>query len=549
MSKRNWKASLVGLMFLVACGPADPPKDFGDISGVEEIGQPIAALTTAPTFATGTLTITLAAGGETCIISKHAVSGNILVNDVVTTGATAVTVKNIAITGGAGADIIILDFANGTFAPGVLAGPGITATLAAGANLFKIRGASSTADTITVGGTNAATDIAFNVDAFKDISVAHSGGTCAYTYSLGGGADVFNALAGTYGTGGVAYTGDQTVYGGLGDDTLTGGDGNETFYGDVGNDTLNGGTAVADGDVYNGGAGTDTVTYAARTLALDITVGAGADDGDTASTETDDIKVDVEIVRGGTGGDTFTGFSGDQTFYGGAGDDTFLMGLLASTGAGNDTVYGEGGTDTVSYAARLAGVTVTMDLNVANDGDTATSELDNIRDDVEKLICPTAAVANTVTGNGLDNTLTGGAGLDTLSGGAGDDTLVMGATGGIGAGADVLNGGAGTDTVDFTNFGAVITVTMDSVASATMSKVINLDVENLKCPSASICTATGNASNNHFWGSTAVDVVDMGGGDDWYETGGANDNVTCGDGSDIVTGTGTIVNAAADCEL
>ncbi|HEY1098601.1 MAG TPA: calcium-binding protein, partial [Myxococcota bacterium] len=344
---------------LTGCGPMEEPKDVGDVSGVEEIGQPLAALATAPTFASGTLTIALAAGGETAIVSRHAVSGNILVNDVATTGATATAVKNVAITGGAGDDTVILDFANGTFAPGVTGGPGITVALAGGTNVFKLRGASATGDTITVGGSATAVDIAFNIDAFKDIAVT-SGSAVALTFSLGGGNDIYNALSGANGTGGAAFAGDATIYGGLGDDTLTGGDGDETFYGDLGNDTLNGGTSNADGDVYNGGGGSDTVTYAARSAALTITVGAGAADGETA-TETDDIKGDVEIVRGGSGIDTFTGHAGDQIFYGGAGDDIFLMGDT-TTGAGNDTVYGEAGNDTVSYAARTGAVTATMDL-------------------------------------------------------------------------------------------------------------------------------------------------------------------------------------------
>jgi Ca2+-binding RTX toxin-like protein len=533
---------------LNGCGPIETPKDFGDISGVEEIGQPIAALATPPTFATGTLTVAVATG-ETAIISKHAVSGNILVNDVFAAGATSAAVKNVAITGTAGAQTVIIDFANGTFAPGTVSAPGITVVFAGGADLFKLRGVGATADTITVGGTALAMDIAFNIDAFKDISVSSTGGSIAKTFSLGGGNDVFNALSGAYGTGGAAFTGALTVYGGLGDDTLTGGDGNDTFYGDLGNDTMNGGTSNTDADVYNGGGGTDTVTYAARTNAVTVTVGAGADDGDTAiGTETDDIKSDVEIVRGGDGNDTFTGTTGDQTFYGGPGNDTFDMGLLASTGAGNDTVYGEAGIDTVTYASRLEAVTITMDLNVANDGN-AGGETDNIRDDVENVICPTGAFVCTVTGNALDNTITGGAAADVLSGGAGDDTFVVGATGGIGAGADTFNGGAGIDTVTFATFGAVIAITMDGVAGTnTQLKIIGTDVENLTCPTASACVVTGNANNNRIVGSSAADTINGLGGDDFIETSGGNDTVDCGDGSDILYFTAGVPVPTA-CEL
>ncbi len=543
--QRKWQTIVGGLAIvaMTSCGSTEAPIDRGDISGVEELAQPLAALATPPAFATGTLTVTLASA-EIAVISKHAVSGNILVNDVFATGATSAAVKNIAITGAAGAETVILDFANGTFAPGTASAAGITAAMGAGADIFKIRGVSAAADKITVGGTALATDIAFNSDNFKDIAVTGTG-TIAYTFSLGGGNDTFDALSGGLGTGGSAYAGATTVYGGVGDDVLTGGAGDDTMYGDVGNDTLTGGTSATDADVYNGGAGSDTVTYAARSAAVTVTVGAGANDGEAG--ETDSIAVDVEIVRGGTGDDSFTGEAGNQTFYGGAGNDTFLMGLLASTGAGDDTVYGEAGTDTVSYAARLEAVTATMLGNTANDGASG-SELDNIRDDVENFICPTGAFVCTVTGNALDNSITGGAGADVLSGGAGDDTFVVGATGGIGGGADTFAGGAGLDTVSFAAFGAVIDVTMDAVASVTQAKVIGLDVENLTCPTASACTVTANDSANRIVGSSALDTINAAGGDDFIETVASNDVVDCGDGSDIVVAAGGVPVRTA-CEL
>jgi Ca2+-binding RTX toxin-like protein len=557
VNRRVWMAACAAGLVLAACSINEPQPDYGDIRGVEEIGQPLAALGTAPSYATNALTITLASG-ETAVISKHAVTGNILVNDVVTAGATSTAVKTIAITGAGGAEKVILDFANGTFAPGTATATGITVALGAGADKLGIRGASAAGDTFTVGGTGTAVDIAFNTDNYKDIAVTATSAP-TLTFSLGGGNDVFNATAGTYGTGGAAFTGAVTVYGGTGDDTLTGGDGNDTLYGDTGNDTLNGGTKATDRDTYyggtegDGGAGSDTVTYAVRDAGVTVTVGAnladaGGNDGVTG--EFDDITGDVEVVVGGSANDAFTGNTGNQTFYGGAGNDTFYMGLLASTGAGNDTVYGEAGTDTVDYSARLEGVTVTMDLNVANDGDTAATETDNVRSDVENFVCPTGAFDCVVTGNASDNQITGGAGDDTLAGGAGDDIFVMGASGGIGDGADTLSGGAGVDKVTFASFAAVINVTMDGVASTTQSKVINTDVEDLTCPSASACTVTGNAANNRIIGSSTTDTISSLGGDDFVEANGGNDGVDCGDGSDmLLLGGGTPVPVGSTCEL
>lgn len=541
----KWLIAAAGAgLVLAACGPVEEPRDLGDTRGVEELAQPLDTVTVVfpKTGTTGTMTIALDAN-ETVIISKHPVSGMILVNDIATTGATATAVKKIEVTGNTGAETVIVDFANGTFAAGTATAVGFAIDLQAGADKFKLRGQSSTTtgDTVSVGGTSLAANISFNTDTSKDITVVGTG-TIAYTFSLGGGADTFNATGTSYGV--VAtFAGAATVYGGVGNDTLTGGDGNDTLNGDEGDDTLNGGTINSDADTFNGGAGTaDRVTYAARTVAVDVAYAGGAGEG----AENDTIATDVEIVVGGTGDDTFIGTTGDQIFYGGAGNDTFNMGAYATTGAGNDTVYGEAGTDTVSYAARTVAVTATMAANAADDGEVG--ETDTIRDDVENFVCPTAAVVCTVTGNDSANRITGGAGADVLTGGVGDDVFVVLATGGAGAGADDFVGGAGVDTVDFSAFAAVIDVTMDGVDSTTQSKNIAADIENLVCPSASACTVVANALNNNVVGSSAVDSIDLGDGDDRLETGGGNDTGTCGAGSDmLIYSAGT--PALTACEL
>jgi len=76
-----------------------------------------------------------------------------------------------------------------------------------------------------------------------------------------------------------------------------------------------------------------------RSAPLNVTVGAGADDGEQG--ENDDIQDTVEDVTGGTGDDTLTGSAGDNTFNGGAGNDTL------SGGDGSDTLYGDAGNDSL----------------------------------------------------------------------------------------------------------------------------------------------------------------------------------------------------------
>ncbi|MFZ5438761.1 MAG: calcium-binding protein [Myxococcota bacterium] len=489
--------------------------------------------------ASGSLSIVLAPG-EVGFLERRAADSALLINGDVCNSAGGVapfakstTATTATITGSAaGGETMVLDFLNGPFLRGTAATPGLVLDLAGGGTdevQLRLTGARD----VVRAGVNG-WDV--TGDGTRDVTLAN---VSHVTVTLGDGDDVFSALGG--GTLGAPVALDVTGYGGPGDDSLTGGSGDDTLFGDTGADVLSGGTSASDADTLSGGAGTDTVSYATRSAGVTVTVGAGSNDGEAG--EQDDVQADVETVIGGAGADTFTGTSGAQTFSGGAGDDTFRMGLLASTGAGADTVFGEAGVDTVDYGARLEAVTVTMDFNVANDGNTASGEGDNVRADVERLICPTAAVSCTVTGNALNNVLVTGGGVDTLDGAAGDDVFVV-----TSGGADRLVGGAGIDRVDFSTYGATIDVRMDDVPSTTEGKRIAADVEDLVCPTASACTVLGNALNNHLEGSSQLDHLSSAGGDDLVETNGGVDVVDCGDGSDILFGSGA-APVGTTCEL
>lgn len=533
------RASVLG--FLCGCG-----------DGVVHVESPnqasrqgLAPLLTPCVFtpASGAMTIVLAAS-EFAHVERRVSDSALLINGETCDGggtfAKSTTALRATVSGDvSGSETLLLDFTNGTFLKGSATAAAVSLDLGGGGtDVLQLRG-SPLRDTMRAGALGWDT----TGDGLRDLTLVN---VSSVVVTLGDGDDVFSAAGGGNLGGACGSALGLTVYGGPGKDTLTGGDGDDALFGDSGNDTMSGGASELDADTYSGGADVDTVTWASRSTPVTVTLGAGANDG--AAGESDDVGADVEVVIGGSGADAFTGWTGAQTFYGGAGDDVFRMGLLASTGAGADTVYGEAGADTVDYGARLEAVTVTMDLNAANDGNAAATESDTIRNDVEHLICPTAAVVCTVTGNALDNRITGGGGSDSLNGGAGDDTFIVGASAGIGAGADVFTGGAGVDRVDFTAFGASLDVRMDEVASSTQGKRIGLDVEDLACPTASACTVLGNGLNNHLWGSTQLDTFSSAGGDDFVETNGGSDAVDCGDGSDILIGAGA-VPVGVTCEL
>jgi len=329
MKLRSMSRIFWALVPVAGCGTSDPgpTQPDGDFEGIEEANQALTDLSSECSFASGTLTVALATG-DVALVAKST-SNNITINGYACGGATGTTLKKLVVTGTSGAQTLIIDFMNGTFAPGVSASVGMDIDLGGGTDALKIRG-SKAADTFVFGSGG----IAFNGDAFKDISVAN---VETFVVSMSDGNDTFSG-AGNTATGGSPFATAVTVYGGAGNDTITGGAGNDTLYGGDGNDTFLM-TATVDGDDdMHGDAGTDTADYSARTNALTLSIDGTGNDGE--GSEADNIETDIEVVKGGAGNDTITGSTGADTLYGGPGNDT-ISGL-----DGNDVLYGDAGDDT-----------------------------------------------------------------------------------------------------------------------------------------------------------------------------------------------------------
>jgi Ca2+-binding RTX toxin-like protein len=227
----------------------------------------------------------------------------------------------------------------------------------------------------------------------------------------------------------------EVLLGGAGDDTLTGNNGENVLSGGGGNDTLDPGRGA--GDELLGGSGSDTVTYASRTMPVVADLDGLADDGEAG--EGDRVDVDVESLIGGSANDRLTGSAGANVLNGGSGNDVLDGGL------GADLLIGGAGTDTADYSARAAAVAADPD-GFADDGESG--EGDTVETDVESLAG--GAGNDVLTGALGTNIIMGGAGADVLDGAQGDDDLDGGAgdddvTGG--AGLDLLRGGIGADRI------------------------------------------------------------------------------------------------------
>ena len=273
----------------------------------------------------------------------------------------------------------------------------------------------------------------------------------------------------------------ERLVGGAGADTITGGPGDNVLRGGPG------------GDVLRGGGGMDTADYSDRVAAVEVSVGAGADDG--APGEGDDVAADVETVAGGEGDDYL---AGGDTLVGGLGDD------VLEGGPGADALVGGEGFDIASYAERDGGVVAAIDGRPGSGG-----ALDGAGDTI-----------------GLDiEGLWGGAGPDQLTGGGGDDLLWGG------DGADVLRGGAGADAVDYSDRTAGVRVALDGRPDsggdqdgpAGARDTVGGDVE----------AVFGGDGPDSLSGNAASNYLDGGAGDDTLDSrDGGPDFDACGAGAD-----------------
>ncbi len=233
----------------------------------------------------------------------------------------------------------------------------------------------------------------------------------------------------------------ENLYGGSGNDTLTGNALPNRLEGRGGSDTFIE-TSDTSTDVFvgAGGGGTDTasadtVDYSIRGASHPVTLKISGLPESGEPGENDTIGNDIENLVGGSGDDTLWGSTasnrlnggpgndvihglagndvliggdGNDTLYGDAGDDTFLATNATSTD-GDDVIFCGDGQDTLDYSARS--VDVMIDLSQGGSSTGMNGEFDTISaalsdaDDCENAIGGSGT--NAISGNSLDNLLDG----------------------------------------------------------------------------------------------------------------------------------------------
>ena len=375
-------------------------------------------------------TITTGSGNDT--FNQSGLVNNIIVKskDYFTTGAGNDTINtglgdSDFADGGAGDDLLIVDYSIGDTGRGMTLSTGVTT-----------EGFQGTAYRLNAAG-NATLD---RVD-FSGINRFQVTGTSQNdNINTASGNDTINSGAG-----------DDNIDAGEGNNTINAGDGNDTIdAGGIGNDTIDGGAGV-DNLTLNLSAQTGNIVINNATTGINltgivtatnfenftITTGSGNDTFNQSGLVNNIIVKSKDYFTTGAGNDTINTGLGDSDFAdGGAGDDLLIVdysigdtgrGMTLSTGVATEGFQG------VAYRLNAAG-NATLDRvdfsGINRFQVTGTSQNDNI---------------NTASGN---DTINSGAGDDNIDAGAGDDNIdgVNGAslTPGLGE-IDSLTGGTGSD--------------------------------------------------------------------------------------------------------
>ena len=269
------------------------------------------------------------------------------------------------------------------------------------------------------------------------------------------------------------FSGDDTITGATLNDHLVGYGGNDTIQGNGGDDIIDGG---AGNNSLNGGGDIDTVSFASATSAVVVSL-ALVGQQNTGGGGLDTLS-NFENVSGSAFDDLFIGTTGDNVFSGGAGLDTVsyanatsavTVSLIEYTPIAQQQNTGGGGHDTLISIEGVIGTdyddvfTAGFQPNQKFDGG-AGFDILNLAGFVERSAVVFLSGASNgglivnniegLVGGNLADTFTGDAADNFLSGGGGGDILNGG------WGADILDGGTGIDTASYEDATAGVNVSL-----------------------------------------------------------------------------------------
>jgi Ca2+-binding RTX toxin-like protein len=388
----------------------------------------------------------------------------------------------------------------------------------------------NTADNIIYGGLGAD-----RIDgaAGNDIIYGGTGGALGNSADSDGSNDIIYGGLGTDQIDG--GTGDDIIYGGTGgvfvstsdqdnsNDIIYGGIGNDRVDAGAGNDVIFGGTSTATGDSDNAIGTSNDVIYGG--LGADqIDGGAGNDIifGGTA-TSASDSDASNDIIYGGLGADQIDGGAGNDIIFGGTASGT----TDRESASGNDIIYGGLGRDQIDggagndiiYGGTGGAINSTADQDASNDiiyGGLGADQVDAgagndiIFGGTGSPDTDIAAGNDIIYGSAGNDILGGGTGDDALIGGTGNDTYLFISTN-LGSDTITEDASLGTDTLDFSAFGAAVTLDLAQtstqvISSGNLSLALSSDtgIENV-VGGKFADTIYGNARDNKIFGADQLD--------------------------------------------
>ncbi len=317
-------------------------------------------------------------------------------------------------------------------------------------------------------------------------------------------------IASAHGDDVTANAGNDLIYGGIGNTTITAGSGNDSVVGGSGNDVIYGGTgnltinSGSGDDSIIGGSGNDIIY--GGTGATTITTGSGVDSviGGTGN----------DIIYGGVGKSTIAAGSGAESIVGGSGNDIIYAGTGNTTitsGTGNDSIVGGTGNDII-YAGSGSS---TITAGTGNDSIVGGTGNDIIYTLSANTTITAGSGNDSIVGGSGNDIIYGGSGSSTITGGTGNDSIVGG------TGNDIIYGGTGNTTING-NAGN------DSILGGTGNDVIYAGT--------GTSSITGGSGNDSIVGGTGNDIIYGGTGNTTINGGTGNDSIVGGSGNDLIYG-------------
>ncbi|MEM7642517.1 MAG: Hint domain-containing protein [Pseudomonadota bacterium] len=434
-------------------------------------------------------------------------------NDVIDGGAGADTIDggdgDDSILGGSGGD----DLSGGGGADTLRGGDGGD-TLRGGEGADRLFGDSGAdtfiveegglGDTLVGGETGTDADIINLSDLAGPVTVSHTGHEEG-TITDGTGTSHFFEIEGIILTDGADYavggTGNDSFFGGAGDDILRGWQGDDSLVGGAGNDYLIGDSGA---DTLEGGTGADTLVHYSGAASL-----SGGDDADT-----------FFLYDASNGfGASFEGITIDGG-EGGIDDDVIDLSAFGApvtvSFTGDEAGTITDGTDTATFQG-IERFVLSDQADVVDMGDNTAPATIDARDGDDGVT--RIRSGQSVDGGSGNDTLIGegsdGAGISTISGGGGDDVIDGGDR------SDLIYGGDGNDTIEAGEENAI--GDSDTVYGGTGDDLIT-------------SSETDGGSDDRLYGEAGDDTIAVAGGDNVLSGGDGADVLQGGTGSDTLEG-------------